>query len=132
MTTTIYKGDLRTENTHQSGTVIYTDAPVDNQGEGRFFSPTDLVATALTDCIFTIMGINARTQGFSIDGAKATTNKIMATTAPRRIAEIVIDFDFSMCELTEKQQETLKRIHKICPVSLSLHPDIKQTINYKF
>lgn len=52
---TIYKGDLRTEITHlRSGRVITTDAPPDNKGKGESFSPTDLVASALGSCIFTI------------------------------------------------------------------------------
>ena len=46
----IYQGKLRTEATHiRSGKSILTDAPVDNQGKGDAFSPTDLVATALGD-----------------------------------------------------------------------------------
>ena len=131
--TTIYKGNLSTENTHvQSGTVIYTDAPIDNHGKGESFSPTDLVATALCDCIFTIMGINAQNQGFSIDGATAKTTKIMATQAPRRIAEIHIEYDFTKCILTDKQKEILQRIPKVCPVSLSLHPDILQDVTFRF
>ena len=51
---TKYLGDLRTEMTHvRSGSVIITDAPVDNKGKGEYFSPTDLVASALGSCIYT-------------------------------------------------------------------------------
>ncbi len=39
---------------------IETDAPVDNQGKGERFSPSDLVATALGSCMLTIMGMKAR------------------------------------------------------------------------
>lgn len=61
---TIYLGDLRTENEHlQSGNKVITDAPTDNQGKGEYFSPTDMLATALGSCILTIMGINARDNG---------------------------------------------------------------------
>jgi hypothetical protein len=43
----VYKGSLRTEATHlRSGNKIITDAPIDNEGKGEAFSPTDLVATA--------------------------------------------------------------------------------------
>ena len=64
---TVYLGDLRTENEHlQSGTKILTDAPTDNQGKGEAFSPTDLLATALGNCIMTIMGIKARDNGIDI------------------------------------------------------------------
>ncbi|MEI8007530.1 MAG: OsmC family peroxiredoxin [Bacteroidota bacterium] len=74
-----YTGNLRTEATHlQSGTKLITDAPVDNQGKGEFFSPTDLVATSLGSCMITIMGIAAKTHGFNIEGASWTVTKIMA------------------------------------------------------
>jgi len=67
---TIYLGDLRTEIMHlRSGSVITTDAPIDNKGKGENFSPTDMVAVALGSCIFTIMGIAAREHSFSIDGS---------------------------------------------------------------
>jgi len=86
----IYEGELRTQATHlQSGKTIYTDAPVDNQGKGDAFSPTDLVATALASCMLTIMGIVARRDGIMIEGAVAEVEKIMAKD-PRRIGEIKI------------------------------------------
>ncbi len=130
---TVYKGQLRTLNTHlRSGMQLVTDAPIDNKGKGEAFSPTDMVATALCACIFTIAGQVAQEHGFSIDGATATTTKIMAQAPQRRIAEIVVDFDFSMCNLNEKQRKFIEKVPAICPVSLSLHPDIKQTINLKF
>lgn len=130
---TIYTGNLRTTNTHiRSGQQIITDAPVDNKGKGEAFSPTDLVATGLCNCILTIAAQAADEHGFSIEGATGKTTKIMAQLPLRRIAEIVIEYDFSMCNLTEKQQTIIKRVPSLCPVSLSLHPDIKQTITFKF
>ena len=57
----IYLGDLRTSSTHlQSGTTIVTDAPLDNNGKGEAFSPTDMVANSLATCMFTVMGIKAK------------------------------------------------------------------------
>jgi putative redox protein len=62
---TTYLGELRTENTHlQSGTKILTDAPTDNQGKGAAFSPTDLCALSLTNCIITTMGIYCNSHGY--------------------------------------------------------------------
>ncbi len=128
----LYKGNLRTQNTHlQSGSVISTDAPTDNQGKGEMFSPTDLMATSLGNCILTIMGIKAAEAKFSIDGATAEITKIMASN-PRRIQEIQVTFDFSMLDLTEEQKTLLKEIPSISPAALSLHPDVKQVINFKF
>ncbi len=125
---TVYKGDLRTEITHlRSGSIIVTDAPIDNKGKGEKFSPTDMVASALGSCIFTIMGIAAREHGFSIDGSSCKITKIM-TDAPRKIGEIVIEFDFTGNEYTVKQKKILDYCVKTCPVSLSLHESVKQNV----
>jgi putative redox protein len=129
---TIYLGDLRTEALHlQSGEKITTDAPLDNQGKGEFFSPTDLVAAALASCMFTIMGIAARTHGFNIDGTEAVITKVMLSN-PRRIGEVIITFNFPGITYTGKQKEIIERAGRTCPVALSLHPDLKQSITFNF
>ncbi len=128
-----YPGDLRTIATHvKSGTTINTDSPVDNHGKGEAFSPTDLVATALGSCIITIIGIAAQNQGFSIDGAEWKVTKIM-TDNPRRIAEIIVDLTFPPNDYTDQQKRLIEFTTRNCPVALSLHPDLKQTIviNYQ-
>jgi putative redox protein len=129
---TTYTGQLRTEAIHvQSGNKLITDAPTDNQGKGETFSPTDLLATSLSSCIFTIMGIRAKESGFSIDGATAKTWKIMSEN-PRRVAEVKIEYDFSMCDLNDKQKKILQGLVKVSPVPLSLHDETKQNITLKF
>src|SRR6056297_78695 len=129
---TTYTGQLRTEAVHvRSGNKLITDAPVDNHGKGETFSPTDLLATSLASCIFTIMGIKAEAAGFSIDGATAKTWKIMSEN-PRRVAEVKIEYDFSMCDLTDKQKRLLEGLVKVSPVPLSLHPETNQNVNIKF
>jgi len=128
----IYLGDLRTEATHvKSGTKLVTDAPTDNQGKGEFFSPTDLVAASLGSCMITIMGISARNQGFSIDGANWEVTKIMADN-PRRIGEIIVELTFPPKGYTEQQKRVIEHIAKNCPVALSLHPDLKQTVRITY
>ncbi|MCX6241003.1 MAG: OsmC family protein [Bacteroidetes bacterium] len=127
-----YRGDLRTEATHlQSGTSLVTDAPVDNQGKGEFFSPTDLVATALGSCMITIMGISAKTQGFSIDGATWDVTKVMADN-PRRIGEIIVELTLPPNQYTDQQKRLVEHITKNCPVALSLHPGLKQTVRINY
>ena len=129
---TTYTGQLRTEATHvRSGNKLITDAPVDNHGKGETFSPTDLLATSLASCIFTIMGIKAEAAGFSIDGATARTWKIMSEN-PRRVAEVKIEYDFTMCDLTDKQKKILQALVKVSPVPLSLHDETKQSVSIKF
>ena len=81
----IYDGKLRTTAKHlSSNEIIITDAPKDNQGKGQFFSPTDMVATALASCMLTIMGISANNQNINIDGTKAKVKKVMGEN-PRKI-----------------------------------------------
>ena len=129
---TKYPGDLRTEITHvRSGSLITTDAPVDNKGKGENFSPTDLVASALGSCIFTIMGIAAREHSFSIDGSTCSITKIM-TEAPRKIGEIKIEFDFTGNTYTDKQKKILDYCVRTCPVSLSLKESVFQNVTLKF
>jgi len=129
----IYEGNLRTVAKHlQSETVIETDAPTDNQGKGERFSPTDLVATALGNCMLTIMGIKARDMNVSLEGTKVDITKIMATE-PRRIGEIkvVINFPESL-QTDEKQRTIIERAAMTCPVFESLHPDLKKDVAFKW
>ncbi|MFO7939660.1 MAG: OsmC family protein [Bacteroidales bacterium] len=129
---TRYLGDLRTEATHvQSGNKIITDAPTDNNGKGEYFSPTDMVATALGSCIFTIMGIKAREHGFSIDGATSKTTKVMRND-PRRIQEVQIEFDFSGQTYSEEEKQILRELTKASPVPRSVSEELIQTISLKF
>src|SRR4051812_37606152 len=126
-----YEGELRTKATHlQSDTVIETDAPTDNQGKGERFSPTDLVATALGNCMLTIMGIKARDMGVDLKGTAIDITKIMVAE-PRRIGEIKLKFHFPpTLQTDEKQRTILERAALTCPVFESLHPDLKKSVEF--
>lgn len=129
---TKYPGDLRTEAMHvSSGNQIITDAPVDNQGKGAAFSPTDLMSASLGSCMFTIMGIAAREHGINIDGSSCSITKIMAAE-PRRVSEIRISFNFPDIRYTDKEKAILERSALNCPVAKSLHPDLIQNITFNF
>ena len=124
-----YKGELRTEAVHlKSGKTIITDAPIDNQGKGEAFSPTDLVATALGSCMITIMGIVAEREGIILNGTTAEVEKVMATS-PRRIGEVKIKIKFIQ-KLNRDQRDKLERAAKTCPVSGSLSENLKETIEF--
>lgn len=131
MTSTItYLGNLRTECTHlKSAQTIITDAPVDNNGKGEAFSPTDLTATSLGTCMVTIMGIAARNHDIDIDGTKLEVTKHMAAD-PRRISAIDVNIIFPTHHYTIKEKKILEAAAKTCPVALSLHPDIAQNLNF--
>ncbi len=126
-----YLGDLRTECVHlKSNANFITDAPVDNNGKGEAFSPTDTVATALASCMLTIIGIKAKDHDLDIVGTKAEVTKTM-TADPRRISkiEVVISFPSSY---DEKGTKLIERSAKTCPVLYSLHPDIELDISFKY
>lgn len=124
-----YKGDLRCEALHErSGSQLITDAPIDNNGKGEKFSPTDLVATALTTCILTIAGIEFKKKGKELTDIKCDVKKVMASN-PRRIQEIIIHFDLLNNQLTEDELHEFRHIVHHCPVSESLSADLKITSN---
>ena len=127
-----YAGHLRTEATHAaSGTVIETDAPVDNHGRGEAFSPTDLVATALGACMMTVMGIVAERHEWNLVGSTFAVAKHMSPEAPRRIAQIDVTFTLPAA-LAPNERVLLERAAHTCPVGLSLHPDVRQHIVFEY
>ena len=127
----IYLGDLRTENLHiKSGNSYVTDAPVDNNGKGEAFSPTDTVATGLASCMLTVMGIKARDLGVDMSGSTAEVTKVMASN-PRRISEINVVLSFPF-QADDKIKKILENTAKTCPVHYSLHPDIKKDIVFNW
>lgn len=129
---TIYLGELRTENEHlQSGNKLLTDAPTDNRGKGEYFSPTDLLATALGSCIMTIMGITARDNNIDISGTQVDVTKIMASD-PRRVAEVVVEFTFPEKNYSDEEKRIVESVAGTSPVPLSLHPDLKQIIRFNW
>src|SRR5688572_7571034 len=130
--TTQYKGTLRTENVHtRSGSLVITDAPVDNQGKGEAFSPTDLVCTALSSCMLTTMGILANRENIDIKGLKTEVVKIMSSN-PRKIAEIQVTLSHPTLQVTDEQKQKLKYAALTCPVALSLHDSVKHNVIFNF
>ena len=127
----IYLGELRTSATHiQSESTIETDAPIDNQGKGARFSPTDLVATALASCMLTIMGIAANTHHIDITNTECSIEKIMET-APRRIGKIKIAIQLPKhLTYSDKEKMILEKAALTCPVMESLHPDCIKDIQF--
>ena len=129
----IYKGGLETECIHlKSNDSIRTDAPIDNNGKGAAFSPTDLCATSLATCMLTVMGIWARDNEVDMDGAYADVTKHMGSD-PRRITKIDVNLFMPDHEYTSKVKSILTHIAQTCPVAKSLHPDLIQNkvLNWK-
>ena len=130
--TVVYDGALRTTCTHlRSGNAFETDAPVDNNGKGERFSPTDLLATSLATCMITVMGIKARSMGFDLDGVKIEVLKIMKSD-PRRVGGIELTFHIpdQLKDMDEKNKAILKHTGDTCPVMKSIHPDIEVKVDW--
>ena len=125
-----YEGQLHTEATHvASGTVIQTDAPVDNHGRGEAFSPTDLVGTALGTCMLTTMAIVGERQQLDLKGSTVSVKKIMSQDAPRRIAQLDVDLQLP-ASLSAADRALMERTAHTCPVALSLNPEIRQEVRF--
>jgi len=127
---TEYQGDLHCTSVHTpSKTELATDAPVDNQGRGVSFSPTDLIATSLGTCMLTTMGIVARTLNFDLAGATVTVDKEMTSTPPRKINRLIVAIRVPRTTSPENQQRLENAAHT-CPVKKSIHPDIEIPIDF--
>jgi putative redox protein len=125
-----YFGELRCRSSHgPSGSELDTDAPTDNQGKGERFSPTDLVATALSTCMLTIMGIVAERHGWSLEGCSARVEKTMTSEAPRRIALLTVWVALP-AGLDEQQRAVLRRAAEACPVKRSLEGAVAMELHW--
>ncbi len=127
-TTVEYRGDLGCMAHHgPSGATIQTDAPVDNHGKGACFSPTDLMAASLGTCIATVIGILAQRRGWDLKGMRLEVEKVMSTTAPRRIASLPVVIWMPVL-LEPAERTAVEKTAITCPVHKSLHPDIEVPI----
>lgn len=108
-----------------------TDAPVDNQGRGEAFSPTDLVGAALGSCILTTMGILAKRNGWDISGSTAQVTKEMVTVPSRRIGRLTVEVHIPRDFPADVRQKLDAAAHT-CPVHKSLHPDVEAPITITY
>ena len=126
----VYLGDLRTECTHiQSGTKIITDAPLDNQGKGEAFSPTDLLATSLASCMMTIIGIYCKNHVINFDSCTAEIGKIMGVN-PRKVEKIIVHMDFTGNNWDSSTLEKVIIAGKTCPVAKTIEDSVQIEFNF--
>ncbi len=128
----VYQGDLHTQAVHgPSGETLRTDAPVDNEGRGELFSPTDLVGTSMGTCMLTIMGIAARRRGIELEPARCRVRKHMVHDPVRRIGKLELEFQMPMA-IDPRQRQVLERAADTCPVRASLHPDVRVEVSFRY
>jgi len=127
-----YEGELRCRAVHApSGEQLLTDAPADNQGLGRSFSPTDLVATAMGTCMATLMGIAAQGRGIDLTGLAVSVEKEMTAVPTRRIRRLTTVITVPRDPGPEHRQR-LEHAARACPVHASLHPDVERPITFRW
>ena len=127
-----YEGELHCNALHlPSGNRLATDAPVDNNGRGEAFSPTDLVATALGTCMATIMGMVAARKEIDLTGMSIKVRKYMSDDLPRRIRCLEVDFLMPL-PADHPASKMLENAALTCPVHHSIHPDIEVVLNWEW
>lgn len=127
-----YSDNLRTLSTHlKSGQTIITDAPVDNNGKGEAFSPTDLLASSLVSCVMTILAISCNNSEAELVQMSAEVQKVMAAN-PRRVDVVWAKIKVELKGANQKEVERLERAARACPVAKSLSPDLKQQIEFEW
>lgn len=127
-----YEGNLRCKAVHEpSGDVLYTDAPKDNQGEGKRFSPTDMVAAATGACILTMIGIAARNRGIEMGGARAEVVKEMSSVPRRHISRILVDVTLP-ASIPAEARTVLEKAALACPVEQSLGADTEVAVTFRY
>ena len=125
-----YEGELHCSAVHTpSGNTLVTDAPLDNNGRGQAFSPTDLVATALASCMATVIGILARRKEIQVEGMTVVVRKFMSDDPPRRISRLELDLTLPL-PADHPDRRLLESAALGCPVHHSLHPDIEMVLNW--
>lgn len=129
---TSYLSELRCESTHmKTGSKLITDAPIDNCGKGSTFSPTDLLATALLNCMITVMGIHANKHNWPFKVHRSRAIKKMGIN-PRRVVEVELEIDVDGSELDAGMRGDLTQIGLNCPVAKSLSAELRQTVNINY
>ena len=127
-----YEGELHCNALHHpSGNRLVTDAPVDNNGRGEAFSPTDLVATALGTCMATVIGIVARRKELDVAGMSVRVRKFMSDDLPRRISRLEVDLGMPLAG-EHPARKVLEAAAQGCPVNHSIHPDIEVVLNWQW
>ncbi|MEI6081055.1 MAG: OsmC family protein [Verrucomicrobiota bacterium] len=130
--TSTYDGGLRCTSTHDpSGVKLITDAPLDNHGKGESFSPTDLVATAVANCMMTVMGIAAERHGIDLKGTIVTIGKEMSSDLPRRIVGLKSVMTIPLPS-DHPQRALLENAAKACPVKQSLSPEVDASVEFRW
>ena len=125
----VYDGNLRCSATHiPSGQTLVTDAPVDNMGKGQSFSPTDLLATSMLNCMMTIIAIAADSRDLDVSGMSGSVEKHMAS-GPRRVSKLEVEISLPT-ELNSEDRAWLIKRGLACPVHKSVSQEMEVEVQF--
>ena len=125
----VYDGNLRCSATHiPSGQTLVTDAPVDNMGKGQSFSPTDLLATSMLNCMMTIIAIAADSRELNVSGMSGSVEKHMAS-GPRRVSKLEVEISLPS-ELNSEDRTWLIKRGLACPVHKSVSEEMEVEVKF--
>ena len=125
----VYDGNLRCSATHiPSGQTLVTDAPVDNMGKGQSFSPTDLLATSMLNCMITIIAIAADSRELDVSGMSGSVEKHM-TSGPRKVSKLEVEISLPI-ELYSEDRAWLIKRGLACPVHKSVSEEMEVEVKF--
>ena len=125
----VYDGNLRCSATHiPSGQTLVTDAPVDNMGKGQSFSPTDLLATSMLNCMMTIIAIAADSRELDVSGMSGSVEKHMAS-GPRRVSKLEVEISLPT-DLNSEDRAWLIKRGLACPVHKSVSQEMEVEVKF--
>lgn len=125
----VYDGNLRCSATHiPSGQTLVTDAPVDNMGKGQSFSPTDLLATSMLNCMMTIIAIAADSRELDVSGMSGSVEKHMAS-GPRRVSKLEVEISLPT-DLNSEDRAWLIKRGLACPVHKSVSQEMEVEVQF--
>ena len=125
----VYDGNLRCSATHiPSGQTLVTDAPVDNMGKGQSFSPTDLLATSMLNCMMTIIAIAADSRKLDVSDISGSVEKHMAS-GPRRVSKLEVEISLPT-DLNSEDRAWLIKRGLACPVHKSVSQEMEVEVKF--
>jgi putative redox protein len=120
---------MRAED-RETGAVLNTDAAKSDGGLGENFSPTDLVAVALGQCVLTLLAILAGRMKVDIGHPTAKVTKITSEKPPIRFKKISVAVEIP----TEPDEAIRKKLEDgaehYCPVLAALNPEIEVDVTF--
>lgn len=123
--TTIAMPDFRSRIEHDYEGEIYCDAPKQYGGQGKYISPTDLLAAALTSCVTTVLTLFCKKRGLDLTGLKVVCE--IEFSPAHKILRMPVEIWMPIV-INEADKAALENVASSCPVHSSLSSEIESPI----